>query len=297
VLVPIVLAEPPGADGKRKVDVVEPLSGGSGAGKGIDGIDARESAVSGMSNNPIESVEIGAAVTILRYGIRPDSGGPGEWRGGAGVELTFAPHHGGSQVLGRGIDRFRFAPWGLFGGRCAARARIIRNSGRPDEEDLGKIDMVELAEGDTITILTPGGGGYGDPLHRNPAAVLKDVERGVVSAELAREDYGVVICDGAVDHDATQALRGAAPSRVQERFGFCDARKTWEAAFAPSLRDGIAKYLASFAPFSRSAVRARLMAPVSAVLAKGKALDPVALQGAVGQCEVMLQRAEMEQTG
>ena len=69
VLVPIVLAEPTDAMGKRKVDVVEPLTGGTGAGRGIDGIDARECSVSGMSNNPIKSVEANANVTILRYEI------------------------------------------------------------------------------------------------------------------------------------------------------------------------------------------------------------------------------------
>ena len=123
-------------------------------------------------------MESSAATTILRYGIRPDSGGPGKWRGGVGLELTFTPHLSGSQVLGRGMERFRFVPWGLLGGRCGTPARTVLNFGRPDERELGKIDVVELNAGDTITILTPGGGGYGDPLERDPEAVLADVRRG-----------------------------------------------------------------------------------------------------------------------
>jgi len=292
VLVPIVLAEPPDETGKRKVDVVEPLSGGTGAGKGLDGIDARESSVSGMSNNPVESVEIAAAVTILRYGLRCDSGGPGQWRGGAGIELTFAPHHSGSLVLGRGIDRFRFAPWGLLGGRNAARARIVRNLGRPDQEDLGKIDMVELAEGDTITILTPGGGGYGHPYDRDPQAVLADVERGVVSLERAREDYGVVIIDGTLDMAATETLRAARPKRSADLFGFDDDRLAWEEAITPELRARISRHIDRLPPVSRGPVRSRLLAPMTGAVRKGQPLDRDALKAAVRECECLLDRVE-----
>ena len=199
LLVPIVLAEPADAAGRQRIDVIEPLTGGTGASKGVDGVDARETSVSGMSNNPVEAVESSAAVRIIRYGIRTDSGGPGQWRGGAGFELTFAPTRDRCQVLGRGVERFRFAPWGLAGGRCAERARIVLNLGRPDEKDLGKIDVVDVRLGQTVTILTPGGGGYGDPLDREPALVHDDVRRGIVSVERALPDYGVVLSAGEVD--------------------------------------------------------------------------------------------------
>lgn len=129
--IPVVLAEPADETGKRKVDVVEPMVGGTGGMLGMDGVDCRDSATSGMANNPVETVELSAAATILRYGVRPDSGGPGKWRGGVGLELTFAAHLDGSQVLGRGMERLRFVPWGLAGGRCAAAARTIKNSAGP----------------------------------------------------------------------------------------------------------------------------------------------------------------------
>src|SRR5262249_44008671 len=154
--------------------------------KGADGSDGRDAGTHNMSNNPVELVETSAAVTVHHYATRPDSGGPGRWRGGGGLELTFSPHRPGTHVLGRGMDRFRFQPWGLAGGRCGAPARTIKNRGRQDEQELGKIDMVELGPEDTITILTPGGGGYGDPLEREPEAVLHDVVRGFVGVEAAR---------------------------------------------------------------------------------------------------------------
>jgi N-methylhydantoinase B len=59
------------------------------------------------------------------------------------------------------MERFRFSPWGVAGGKAGGLARTIRNYGRPNEEELGKIDMLEIAPGDTITVMTPGGGGYG----------------------------------------------------------------------------------------------------------------------------------------
>jgi N-methylhydantoinase B len=285
VLVPIVLAEPPDANGNRKVDVVQPLSGGSGAGQDHDGLDARECSVSGMSNNPIESVEIGAAVTILRYGIRADSGGPGRWRGGAGIELTFAPHHSGSQVLGRGLERFRFAPWGLFGGRCAERARVIKNYGRDDEQDIGKIDMVDVSAGETITILTPGGGGYGNPFERDPELVLADVQRGVVTKDRALTDYGVVIDDRAVVTAATAKARTAATKSSAQGeggslFDFGVERMAWDDVFENGLNGRVSRYLSELAPVLRQASRTRLYAPVARVVQKGKPLDPASLRKA-----------------
>jgi N-methylhydantoinase B len=69
--IPVVLAEPANESGKRKVDVVEPMKGGTGAMLGGDGVDVRDGATSGMATNPIETVESSAAAIILRYGIRP----------------------------------------------------------------------------------------------------------------------------------------------------------------------------------------------------------------------------------
>ena len=109
----------------------------------------------------------------------------------------------GSAVLGRGLERFVFRPWGVAGGGPGAVCRVILNHGLPDERDLGKLDMYVAEGGDRVTILTTGGGGFGDPFERDTAAVLRDVVAGFVSAEAAERDYGVVIRKGEVDAKAT----------------------------------------------------------------------------------------------
>src|SRR6185369_2070210 len=86
------------------------------------------------------------------------------------------------------------------------------------ERDLGKIDIVTLAPGDVISFQTPGGGGYGDPLLRDPASVLADVRAGFVSAESAARDYGVVVRDAALDEAATRALRATRSSQKDAPF-------------------------------------------------------------------------------
>ena len=111
--------------GRQTVIVVEPMMGGMGAGRGHDGVDGRDSSISNLSNNPIETVEASAGAIIRHYGLRCDSAGPGEWRGGVGLELTFEIVRDGVQVLGRGMERFRFRPWGLCGGRSGSPARTI----------------------------------------------------------------------------------------------------------------------------------------------------------------------------
>src|SRR5262249_36577982 len=120
VVVPVVLAEPPSAGGKRNVLVVQSMIGGMGGRFGLDGVDGRGSGLSNLSNNPLEAVEANAAVVMRRYMLRPDSGGPGRWRGGAGLALTFEVLRDGCSVLGRGMERFRFRPWGVAGGQPGA---------------------------------------------------------------------------------------------------------------------------------------------------------------------------------
>ncbi len=293
LIIPVVLAEPADETGKRKVDVVEPMTGGTGGRLGMDGVDARDSSTSGMANNPVETVESSAAITIHRYGIRPDSGGPGKWRGGVGLELTFSPHYSGSQVLGRGMERFRFVPWGLAGGRCGKSARTVRNYGRPEEQELGKIDMIDVANTDTVTVMTPGGGGYGDPLDREPALVLADVLRGFVSLEGAERDYGVVIRNEAVDADATEQLRekrrGAASSeKDRSLFDFGRERTVWESVFDDALMARISNALFARPPTARGLLRLRIFQPVLAFIARDKPFDANALRAARGEVEAVL---------
>ncbi len=103
----------------------------------------------------------------------------------------------------------------------------------PQERDLGKLDMFVARAGDVVTIMTPGGGGFGDPLERPAAQVRDDVLSGYISQEAAERDYGVVLADRAVDEVATQARRATirATRPPLRRFDFGPERDAWDAVF------------------------------------------------------------------
>src|SRR5712692_5795665 len=110
------------------------------------------------------------------------------------------------------MDHGRFGPPGLFGGGDGARNEVIvsRQGAEYTSPHLSKDEDIRVVEGDTITVRTPGGGGYGDPWQRDPALVARDVTRGYFTAEDARRDYGVVLSGAdppVLDHGATDALR------------------------------------------------------------------------------------------
>ena len=143
------------------------------------------------------------------YSIAPDSGGPGRFRGGLGVRWRISPvDHTAELTIN--TDRIFISPYGLFGGYPGLHGRFVvaRDSGSEEGVEVGKGSFA-VRPGETIFLRTPGGGGYGSPLERDPLAVLRDVRNGVVSPERAQEDYGVVLTpDGAsVDAPATAALR------------------------------------------------------------------------------------------
>ena len=230
VVIPIVFAENDPELGTSNVVVVEPAVGGMGARRGFDGVDGRDSSIANLANNPIETIEGSASVRILSYGLRPDSGGAGRWRGGNGVTITFEILTDRATVLGRGMERFRFRSWGVDGGLPGAPARTLLNAGTPEERDLGKIDAVTVQRGDRFTIETPGAGGYGNPFERPAEQVADDVDKGFVTIEAARRLYGVVLkADGSVDADATREVRSkpaVAPSDARDSL-----REAWDEIF------------------------------------------------------------------
>ena len=233
VVIPSVLVEQEPTTGRRKVMVLQTLVGGTGARHGADGVDGRDSSLANQRNTPMEKTEEEAEAAVVDYSLRVDSGGAGKWRGGTGVVFSVRIAQPGSAVLGRGMERFVFRPWGMAGGRPGAKARVVVNPGRPDERELGKLDIFHPKVGDVVTIMTPGGGGYGDPLERPAATVLEDVLDGYVSRRSAREDYGVVLAGDTVDMAATEALRrrmAEARGPLQD-FDFGPEREAWEAVF------------------------------------------------------------------
>jgi N-methylhydantoinase B len=104
-------------------------------------------------------------------------------------------------------DRWFTKPWGVNGGRPGARARkILEEADGTTRIVANKLENLSVKTGDRLHFITWGGGGWGNPLQRDPALVAKEIAQGLVSVEGAR-DYGVVIVDGAVDEAATAKLR------------------------------------------------------------------------------------------
>ena len=106
-------------------------------------------------------------------------------------------------------DRMQTQPWGIAGGGAGAGTRYVLNPDTDGEQVFErKIDALPVEPGTRLLAVTPGGGGWGDPLERNPQAVAEDVALGLVSSRGAETDYGVALAeDGQADAKATEALR------------------------------------------------------------------------------------------
>jgi N-methylhydantoinase B len=191
---------------------VEPTPGGWGGFEGGDGQDGLINNVNGAFKDlPVEVYENRYPAILREYGFRADTGGPGRFRGGCGVRRAYQLEAPARVYLW--FDRSVTPGWGLFGGRDAAGPDVIVNPGRPDERHLLKVNALPLEAGDVVETRTGGGGGFGDPLERDPDRVCKDVADGYVTREAAVRDYGVVLGDdGAADLVATRTRRTAAGS-------------------------------------------------------------------------------------
>jgi len=273
-----VISMPDMGSGRRKVNILQPLIGGTGARPGADGYDGTHYSLGFMKNTPIEVIETDMDVLIHSYGYVPDSGGAGEFRGGLGVGLRAEVTAADTTVAIRGMERTRFAPWGAFGGQCGGLTRKLRtNPGRPDEVIHPKgSDFVRLSPGDLIEFATSGGGGYGDPLLRSPERVAEDIAFGFVGKVEAEEVYGVVIEDGSnrADPAATKAKREAireTRGAQAEMFTFCDARLDHEAIWTSEAYDELGDILSTLPLHARPFAKQVLMDKVAGL----DALQPV----------------------
>ena len=198
----------------------EVLGGGSGGRYYADGEDTIH-VVPDSRNLPTEFTESRFPFIVERLGLAVDSGGPGEFRGGLGYEKhirMLADAHFMSIA-----DRSILSCWGVKGGRAGRPFSVTIDPGGPNERDVEALADGEFVRaGEVIRIRTTGGGGWGDPLARDPAAVLCDVQWGKVSEAAARADYGVVIAAGAVDEPATAAARTAIAQARPEAQPFFD---------------------------------------------------------------------------
>lgn len=166
----------------------ETIGCGSGARPTMDGVDGVHTNMTNTLNTPIERLETEYPILFVKYELRPDSGGPGTYRGGLGITRAFKLLEGRA-VLTIMSERTRTRPWGLRGGESGAPGEhyIIRADGRIEKLP-GKATVV-LEKGDTVYINTPGGGGYGDPCKRPRELVLRDVEEGKISRDTAVKHY------------------------------------------------------------------------------------------------------------
>ncbi|MBN2334988.1 hydantoinase B/oxoprolinase family protein [Candidatus Bathyarchaeota archaeon] len=169
----------------------ETIGGGSGGRPMGDGVDGIHINMTNTMNTPIETLEAYLPLRFKAYRLRPDSGGPGKYRGGCGIERTWTLTSE-KAVLSIMAERNKIPPWGLQGGRPGGLGvyTLVRATG--EEERLPSKCTVEIRRGDTLVILTPGGGGFGDPVERLVEKVADDVANGLVSPESAERDYGVV---------------------------------------------------------------------------------------------------------
>lgn len=186
----------------------EGVGAGLGARPYADGVNAIYFAA--QENFPIEFIEREHGLRIEQYAIQPDSGGPGRYRGGCGVVRDIRVLGPGAMLSTR-MDNVRYPCWGVAGGKAGRTGAFILNPGTAGERLLPPIgDDIALAAGELLRVVTCGGGGWGDPLLRDPADVRRDVLEGFVSVRGARDDYGVALDPETyrLDEEETARLRG-----------------------------------------------------------------------------------------
>ena len=172
-----------------------------------DGVQGNSNMFANMASQSVELIESQNPIQILRYELISDRAGAGKYRGGVPYrrDYLFTEEEAVLQVRS---DRRRFRPYGLYGGYAGRPSRNVLN---PDKEARlldSKVTM-HLRRGDVFRHELPGGGGWGDPLDRDPSNVLNDVRNEYISVEGANRDYGVVIDSSTwtVDLVATRNLR------------------------------------------------------------------------------------------
>ncbi|MBI3965140.1 MAG: hydantoinase B/oxoprolinase family protein [Chloroflexi bacterium] len=186
----------------------ETFAGSYGARPYKDGFDAVRIHASGASNLPVECLEHTFPLRIERYELRPDSGGAGRFRGGLSVRRDYRILANDATVA-LSAERQRVAARGIQGGQPGIVGRYVLNPDQPTEQVLSStVAAFPLANGDVLSIQTPGGGGCGAAFERDPQLVLRDVREERVSPEVATKVYGVAIVGEEVDEYATKRLRG-----------------------------------------------------------------------------------------
>ena len=172
----------------------EPNSGGWGAGVGQDGQRGLVSIGDGETFMiPVEVAEMKYGVLVDQYAFNVSGAGEGKWRGGEGIVRDYRLTAESGTVTAT-CGRHEYPPWGVDGGRDGSRneLRLIYADGRPTRS-VGMASRLPIMRGDVVRILTGTGGGWGDPLERDPEFVAADVRNGFVTVDEARDAYGVIV--------------------------------------------------------------------------------------------------------
>jgi len=206
-----------GSDPSRGVSyVMYQITGGGYGGNALhDGLTNGCSTIGISKTAPIEVMEQYYPVLFRRFALREGSGGAGWRRGGFGVHYEVELLRGEARASFV-MDHGRFGPPGVLGGADGAPNRVVIHRGGESivPKHLSKDQDIAVAPGDRIEVMTPGGGGYGDPLAREPELVLRDLARGYYTTQEARELWGVALtADGALDEGETARLRGGRERR------------------------------------------------------------------------------------
>ena len=178
-----------GRSGAASWAFYETIGVGLGGGRGHDGLDGIQANMTNTMNTPIEDIERTLPIRVVRYEFRPDSAGPGRFRGGSGLVRAF-------EALEDGVtftilaERERRPPWGLKGGGPGGRTKAILRSGASARR-LGTKSTLRLASGDIVELMTAGGGGYGPPRRRDSRKVREDVSNGILTGARSKLDYGL----------------------------------------------------------------------------------------------------------
>lgn len=202
------------------------MAGGHGGRSDRDGANAMSPVFgAGLSVQPCEGQERLTPVVTSYHKIITDSGGPGKFRGGCGIQKGGTLTEVADTVMSVCCDRSRSVTWGIYGGLPSIPHGNWLNPGTDKEQFLGAFfSNVKVKKGDSFTRPSAGGGGLDDPLKRDPEAVLEDVIDGYVSIERAKKDYGVVIKEIDAELDLYEILED---ETAKEREYIRQNRKNW----------------------------------------------------------------------
>ena len=185
------------------------FGGGLGGNPESDGLNHGNNAISTATMPPAEILEAASPILFTQWALREGSAGPGLHRGGFGAVYEIEALTEGTSAFLLG-ERGRFPPFGVDGGGPAALNRFVWQSdeGEVSPPMASKVTDVRLRAGQRVRLETPGGGGWGDPMQRDPGRVARDVRQGLITPAAAAADYGVILsADGTIDGAATTARR------------------------------------------------------------------------------------------